>query len=477
MKLKISVSLLILGTQTIFWGQNLEIKPYEFISKAQDTVQAELGTFKVIEDRANGGEDSIQLSYVRFKSTNPNPKSPIIYLSGGPGGSGTGTAKGGRFKLFMKLREVADVIAFDQRGTGKSVRLPNCPYSAEFELSKPTYKKEYIDKTTANISKCLDYWNTKNINLKAYNTSESAKDLDDLRKALDADKISLWGISYGSHLAFEYIRLFEKNIDKMVLASLEGPNETIKLPKDTEHFVFQIAENAEVNYGSDLNYKDLKSKIIAVHNRLKESPVTSPYKNRSGGIDTIGISNFELQLAIATFYLKNPADSKKLPRIYTQMYQGNFSEIASDVMVIKKYVLNRIRPMAFAMDMQSGISDERRRKVSEQIDESILGSSINFLLFEWMTHSNFPQLPNEFREMADNQVDALLLSGTLDGRTYVNAGIDIAKKFKNGQHVTIVNAGHDLYMQSPLIGDLVIDFLKGEDLNFKKIELTPTVSE
>lgn len=51
MKLKISASLLILGVQTIFWGQNLEIKPYEFISKTQDTVQAELGTFNVIEDR------------------------------------------------------------------------------------------------------------------------------------------------------------------------------------------------------------------------------------------------------------------------------------------------------------------------------------------------------------------------------------------------------------------------------------------
>jgi hypothetical protein len=51
MKLKIIISVLLLGTQTIFLGQNLEIKPYEFISKTQDTVQAELGTFNVIEDR------------------------------------------------------------------------------------------------------------------------------------------------------------------------------------------------------------------------------------------------------------------------------------------------------------------------------------------------------------------------------------------------------------------------------------------
>ncbi len=477
MKLKIIVLLLALGAETILLGQNLRTKPYEFISKSKDTVQAELGTFKVLEDRTNGKKEYIELSFVRFKSTNPNPKSPIIYLSGGPGGSGTATAKGNRFELFMKLREVADVIAFDQRGTGMSANLPNCPYTAEFELSKPTFKKEYIDKTSANISKCLEFWSEEKVNLKAYNTTENAKDLDDLRKILEVEKISIWGISYGSHLAFEYVRLFEKHIDKMVLASLEGSNETIKLPMDTENFVFQIAENAEDNYGSEIKYNDLKSKIIAVHNRLKENPVTSSYKNRNGGFDTVGISNFELQSAVATFYLKNPADSKKLPKRYTQMYNGDFSEIASDVMVMKKYIFNRISPMAFAMDMQSGISDERRKEVSEQIDNSILGSSINFLLYEWMTKINFPQLPREFREMPENEVDALLLSGTMDGRTYVNSGIEIAKKFKKGQHVIIENAGHDLYMQSPLIGDLVLDFFKCKDLNLKKIKLDPTVSE
>jgi pimeloyl-ACP methyl ester carboxylesterase len=477
MKLKIVILILTLGIQSISLSQEIEIKPYEFISKSKDTVQAELGIFKVLEDRTNGKKEEIKISFVRFKSTNPNPANPIVYLSGGPGGSGTATAKGERFELFMKLREVADVIAYDQRGTGMSENLPNCPFTAEFELSKPTDKKEYVDKSTANISKCLEFWNKEKVNLKAYNTTENAKDLDDLRKMLNADKISIWGISYGSHLAFEYVRLFEKNIDKMVLASLEGSNETIKLPKDTENFLFQIAENAENNFGSDIKYKDLKSQIVAVHNRLKENPITSSYKNRSGGIDTVGISNFELQSAVATFYLKNPDDSKKLPKVYTEMYNGDFTGVASDVMVMKKYILNRINPMAFSMDMQSGISDKRIKEVNEQIDNSVLGSSINFLLYEWITTIDFPQLPNEFREMKENEVDALLLSGTMDGRTYLNSGIEIAKKFKNGQHVIIENAGHDLYMESPLIGDLVLDFFKGKDLNIKSIELRPKASE
>ncbi|MEL6391069.1 MAG: alpha/beta hydrolase, partial [Bacteroidota bacterium] len=230
-------------------------------------------------------------------------------------------------------------------------------------------------------------------------------------------------------------------------------------------------------YGSEKKYPDIKEKIIEVHERLKRKPVTSSYKNRRGGRDTVGISNFELQSAIATFYLKNPDDSKRIPKIYTEMYAGDFSRIAPDVMVMKRYIFNGVRPMSFAMDMQSGISAERQKEVNEQLAESILGSSINFLLYEWMTTLDFPKLSNEFRELKSNEVNALLLSGTMDGRTYLNSGIEIAKKFENGSHIIIENAGHDLYMRSPLIGDMVLDFFKGKELNVNRIVLKPTIFE
>ena len=477
MKLKSVIFFILILSQSILFGQDLKIEPYAFISKAKDTVQAELATFYVLEDRTNNSQDSIKLSFVRFKSINPNPGKPIIYLSGGPGGSGTETAKGRRFELFMKLREVADVIAFDQRGTGLSERLPSCPYNAEFELKKPTTKEEYVQKTTANISRCLEFWKEEKVNLKAYNTTESAKDIDDLRKALNTDKVSIWAISYGTHLAFEYLRIFEDKIDKMVLASLEGPDETIKLPKNTETFVFQLAELSQSNYGSKKKYPELKQKIIEVHEKLKKNPVTSSYENRRGGRDTVGISNFELQSTIATFYLKNPEDSKRLPKIYTEMYNGDFSAIAPDVMVMKRYIFNGIRPMSFAMDMQSGISKKRQKQVNEQISQCILGSSINFLMHEWMTNLDFPQLPKDFRELKPNKVNALLLSGSLDGRTYLSSGMEIAKKFENGRHIIIENAGHDLYMQSPLIGSMVLDFFKSKVLNVNRIVLEPTIFE
>lgn len=65
----------------------------------------------------------------------------------------------------------------------------------------------------------------------------------------------------------------------------------------------------------------------------------------------------------------------------------------------------------------------------------------------------------------------------MDGRTYTNSGIEIAKKIKNGKHVIIENAGHDLYMQSPLTGDLVWDFFMGKVPNSKRMVIEPTIFE
>lgn len=456
-------------------GQSVEVKPYTFVSRAKDTVQTELWSFKVLENRKLENSDSITLYFLRFKSTNPNPGSPIIYLAGGPGGSGIATARGKRFELFMKLREVADVIAFDQRGTGMSNSFTRCPETIDIDISEPITKKNYINKTIAYLKKCISFWN-KNNRLYAYNTTENAKDLDELRKVLKSDKISFWGISYGSHLAFEYIRLFEKNINKVVLASLEGTDETIKLPANTEKFIDIICERAKDNYGNEPKYPNLKNKIIEVHKRLKKESVKVAYQDRKGKSDTVGISNFDLQIVVSAFYLKNPENSKKLPKLYSKLYEGNFQIIAPQVKLVKKYI-GQINPMSFAMDMQSGISQSRKEIVDSQQKLTVLGNSINFLYYDWMSTYDFPMLPDEFRTMKENNVKALLLSGTMDGRTYVSSAKEIAKKFKRGKHIIIKNAGHDLYMSSPLIGDMILDFLKGKEIQSSKLALDPILFE
>src|ERR1700752_4757626 len=99
----------------------LKLKPYTFeTNNKKEKVDAEFGTLLVPENRSNPDSNLIELAFVRFKSTAKNPGPPIAYLAGGPGGSGIGAATASSFSLFMALREIGDVIAYDQRGAGFS---------------------------------------------------------------------------------------------------------------------------------------------------------------------------------------------------------------------------------------------------------------------------------------------------------------------------------------------------------------------
>ena len=68
----------------------------------------------------------LTLRYIRFPATGTTDAATIVYLAGGPGGSGIGMARGSHFLLFMAMREFGDVIALDQPGTGSSNDLAEC---------------------------------------------------------------------------------------------------------------------------------------------------------------------------------------------------------------------------------------------------------------------------------------------------------------------------------------------------------------
>ena len=68
------------------------------------TVAAERGTFTVPERRSDPASRRLKLTFVRFPATGEKKGPPIVYLAGGPGGSGIDAARGRRFPLFMAMR-------------------------------------------------------------------------------------------------------------------------------------------------------------------------------------------------------------------------------------------------------------------------------------------------------------------------------------------------------------------------------------
>lgn len=86
-------------------------KEIEFTPRKGEPVSAFEGYLYVPENRNNANSRKIRIDYVRFPATGKVKGNPIVYLAGGPGGPGSGTAKGRRFPMFMALRKYGDVIA------------------------------------------------------------------------------------------------------------------------------------------------------------------------------------------------------------------------------------------------------------------------------------------------------------------------------------------------------------------------------
>lgn len=68
--------------------------PFRYVAGDGQETDAERGFFEAPEDRRIPGSRRIRIGYVRFASTAKNPGPPIVYLAGGPGGSGVRTAWG-----------------------------------------------------------------------------------------------------------------------------------------------------------------------------------------------------------------------------------------------------------------------------------------------------------------------------------------------------------------------------------------------
>lgn len=445
---------------------NLTVEPYTFEADDDRTVEAELGRFRVPENRQRPDGRTIELAFIRFPSTSPNPGSPIVYLAGGPGGSGSGTAEGTRFDLFQALREVADVIAFDQRGTGLSDRLPDCPREVALPLSEPGTRAAYADHVAEATRACAAHWRSLGVDLAAYNTEESADDLNALRQALGADQISLWGISYGTHLALTTIRRHPERIARAVLAGVEGPDHTLKMPSDQQALLEEIdRQHREQNPEAPSLLDDTE----VVLDRLRADPVTVETE-MDGEPVPLTIGAFDVQW-LAAAMLGGPSLSMQLPAMFSAMRDGDFSSVAPWVLRLK--APDDINAMSAAMDAASGASIERRARIAREARETLLADAINFPAPVMAEALGVPDLGPAFRAPVASDVPTLFISGTMDGRTPVGNADEVRAGFSDHAHLVIEGAGHSdpLFLSSPLILERMRTFFGGRHVETETIEM------
>ena len=434
-----------------------------------EQVDAYQGWFLVPENRENSESRYIRINYVRFPALNPKLENaaPIVYLSGGPGGSGIGTAKRQRFPLFMAMREFGDVVALDQRGLDEN-RLP-CTSQQTLPYDTVIDDDRYTSLHRLALKECLIVWEQKGIDIRGYTTQQSVYDLDDLRRHLGAEKLSLWGISYGSHLALAALKIMEDRIDKVVIASVEGLNQTIKLPARTDRYFERLQSAINNHQNLRPRYLNIKSMISRVHAQLDKSPLQLELTKGNNKV-SIKFQKRDMQ-SLASMMIADPQSALMLLDIYKAVDVNHTAPLAQ---LLSRYI-DPLKPISFsgmstAMDIASGISSERYNTVLNQVKTGLLADKLNFGLDHFDDIDGI-DLGDAFREKPNSDVPTLVLSGTLDGRTYVESQAEAVSGLNKAVIVTIVNAGHNLFMSSNQVTNVIQRFMRGLSLTHNRIEI------
>jgi pimeloyl-ACP methyl ester carboxylesterase len=451
----------------------LKIKPYTFENDKKGKVDAEFGTLFVPENRSNPESNLIELAFVRFKSTAKNPGPPIVYLAGGPGGSGIFTAKGSRFPLFMALREIGDVIAYDQRGTGFSKPNLGCYERLSLPLDVAPTREAAIKELRENSESCKNYWrDIQRVDLNGYNTYESADDLEDLRKALGVNQISLWSISYGTHLAFATMRRHPKSIHRAILAGTEGPDHTYKLPSNIQKHLEDLAAliKADPQIGKEI--PDFLGLMKSVFDHLDAQPETVEITDPRTKLKVkVVVNKFVMQFIVANNI--GTTVTARFPALFYRASKGDFSNPA-------QVWLNQSRSdigsaMSYMMDCASGQTAARRELIARDAKGTLLEDIFNFPFPDVCEEWKAPDLGDAFRAPLRSDIPVLFISGTLDARTPISNAEEYRKGFSNSTHIIIEGAVHSdpLFLSSPQIKEGMMEFLRGQPVTVTKITGAP----
>jgi pimeloyl-ACP methyl ester carboxylesterase len=204
-----------------FYGQHVSWRP------CRDDADFDCASVMVPVDHARPGGGTVRIALRRLPAQGPSRKGTLFVNPGGPGGSGIEFVQEPGF-FGKDLRRAWDIVGFDPRGIGESGSF-DCVTDGDLDLMygvdpTPTTNAGQTaleEAAAARVSGCLERGGS----LAAHMGSEAvAADLDILREVVGDERLSYYGVSYGTLIGAIYADRFTSRVGLMVLDSAVSPD-------------------------------------------------------------------------------------------------------------------------------------------------------------------------------------------------------------------------------------------------------------
>ncbi|WP_189953988.1 alpha/beta hydrolase [Streptomyces alanosinicus] len=249
---------------------------------------AECGWVEVPVDYAAPGTDTLKLRVSRVKAQDHGRRlGSLLYNPGGPGAPGAVDVAEGSWQAGKEARARYDLVGFDPRGLGASSPI-ECPDGAPQEPEDTPRTVAEAEKAFAAARGLARSCQKGSGMVLAHMDSVSvARDLDVLRSVLGDRRLNYTGISYGTFLGQQYMKLFPDKVGRMVLDGVVNPARDMR---QVALLDVRTAEEALRRYAGHLvaqgdlrlgaTPEDVIQRITGLVADLERSPLTGPEGRR-----------------------------------------------------------------------------------------------------------------------------------------------------------------------------------------------------
>ena len=381
------------------------------LPKVAQAVQC--GTLEVPENRDDPRGRKLSLFVAILPANTLSPKGdPLLLIAGGPGQPASTL---GPFALQLSaLRRTRDVVLIDQRGTGRSSRL-DCPAFA------PDEHAEFdIDPVPKSLL-CAWQLAERRIDASQYTTSTFVADIEAVRDALGYRQWNLWGGSYGTRVAQEYLRRHPDRVRTMVLdgaiaACLASPP-CAKAHPDAAGLLDELRRTLE------------GGRTITLHDP------------RTGVAREMHI-DYDIVIGALQPLTYAPEAASLIPELLALARDGDFAPLLAASLAVIGDLPDQFSPALYysvtcAEDVPRVTRDERLNGVDDPRVRALARRALA-VCDQWPKGS----VPPDFTKPVASDVPVLLLSGALDPVTPPAYAAQVAKGFPNSRQVVARGFGH-----------------------------------
>lgn len=412
------------------------------------------GFLVVPEDRAHPTARTLRLAVALVRSASPTPHpDPIVFLTGGPGADALGN--------IAELTEAGinrdrDLVVLSQRGTFSSQRPLTCPEIDRFYAERVHLLYDAPstgDRYAQAAARCHERLTAQGVDPAAYNTSENAADVADLRRVLGIREWNVLSHSYGTQLALAYMRMFPDGVRSVTVDGVVPPS--VATPGWTWSSMREAFDNivgaCAAQPSCRRRYPDIGGTFLRTVRELEAHPVTTHVTVPQVGrvkvvLDGGALLNWTVRASHA------PAD---FPLAVDELAHGHPERIAAQW--ASAWLPGSQGMFAHGFSLSVWCSEwvpfetpaeqlAKGMRAFPELPRSVLAQAPQLPFLRQACQAwNVPKAPGSVRAVTRSGIPTLAISGSFDAQTGAQWGRYVARTLSRSTVVTLAGVAHGTF--------------------------------